>query len=75
MKTFKCVCVCLCFMKVRGGTAALTRARPSYFLYFVLCVRDNQWTDSRSSSWSGCSRGGAVEADAIGAQFGLTMRD
>jgi len=26
--------------------------RSSYLLYFVLCVRDNKWTQLRSSSWS-----------------------
>jgi len=34
-----------------------------------------KWTQSGNSSWSGCSWGAAAEADAIGAQFGLTTRD
>jgi len=47
---------------------------PSYLICFVcnmsdvLCVHDALIT-------SGCSRGTAVEEDAIGAPFGLTMRD
>jgi len=33
----------------RGGDS-----RPSYLLYFVLCVCNNKQTHSRSSSWRGC---------------------
>jgi len=46
-----------------GGTTVVTRELRTY-LYFVLRVHD-KWTHLRSSSWRGCSRGAAAEADTI----------
>jgi len=51
-----------------GGRDYSSDALPSYLLYFVLWVRDNRQTHSRSSSWRGRSRGTATEADTIGEQ-------
>ena len=62
--------------------------RPSYLYYTVYCVSmitsgctwgagaaQLKWKQSGNSGWGRCSQRAAAEADAIWAQYGLTMQD